>query len=138
MTWVHWELHRRSSHEFIATRRLVHSWFVGLSTSLKVIVHYFLIEEMVGLDHCDEFPMMSALVCMVIHWIRLTMSHDLRLLSCHDFIKLFHNVVFQSWKNTELVLRLVATLTYKWYHKLIICILWIGLLLMKASNNRYS
>lgn len=88
-------MHGRSSHKFIATRRLVHNWFVGLSISLKVIVHYFLIGEMVDLDHRDEFLMMSALACMVINWIRLTMSHDLRLSNCHDFIKPLHYVVSQ-------------------------------------------
>ena len=41
------------------------------------MVHYLLIGEMTCLGHWDEFPKMSALVCMVIHWIRLTMNHDI-------------------------------------------------------------
>ena len=36
-----------------------------LGNSLEVVVHYLLIEGMVGLSHWDQFPMVSALVSMV-------------------------------------------------------------------------
>ena len=37
---------------------------MDLGNPLNVIIHYFLIKWMVGLDHGDRFSMMSALVCM--------------------------------------------------------------------------
>ena len=50
---------------------------------------------MTGLGYWDEFPIVSALLCMVIHWSGPIVSHDLKLLSSHDFTKLFHYVVSQ-------------------------------------------
>ena len=41
-----------------------------------------------------------------------TTSHDLRLSSNHDLIKLFHCVVSQPLENIEFVLKLTMTLTY--------------------------
>ena len=32
--------------------------------------------------------MVSALMCMIIHWTEPMMSHDVRLSGCHDFTKL--------------------------------------------------
>ena len=66
---------------------------MGLGNPLEVIVHHLLIEGMVGLSYRDEFSMVSALVCMVTHWIRHMVSHDLRLSSSHDLNKLLHCVV---------------------------------------------
>ena len=68
---------------------------MDLGNPLEVVVHYLIIEGMIGLGHRDRFPMVSALVCMVTHWIQLTVSHDIRLSSSHDFTKLFHCVVSQ-------------------------------------------
>ena len=68
---------------------------MSLGNPLKFVVHYLLIGGMVGLDYQDEFLMVSALTCMVIHWIELTVSHDIRLSSGCDFTKLFHYVVSQ-------------------------------------------
>ena len=49
---------------------------------------------MVYLDNWDGFPMVSALVCIVAHWTKPTVSHDLKLSSSHDFTKLLHCVSF--------------------------------------------
>ena len=68
---------------------------MGLGNPLEVVVHHLLIGGMVGLDYRDEFPMVSALVCMVIRWTRLMVSHNLRLSSSHDLTKLLHCVVSQ-------------------------------------------
>ena len=58
---------------------------------------------MVGLGYQDGFPMVSALVYMVTHWTRLTMSHDISLLGSHNFTKLLYYIVSQSEENIELV-----------------------------------
>ena len=42
---------------------------MGLGNLLEVVVHHLLIGEMVGLGYRDEFPMVSALVCMLPHYI---------------------------------------------------------------------
>ena len=68
---------------------------MGLSNPLKVVVHHFLIGRMAGRGYRDGFPMVSALMCIVTHWTRPTMSHDLRLSSSHGLIKLLHYVVSQ-------------------------------------------
>ena len=68
---------------------------MGLGNPLEAVVNHLLIGGMVGLSYHDGFPMVSVLVCIVTHWIGLTVSHDLRLLSSHDLTKLFHCVVFQ-------------------------------------------
>ena len=39
--------------------------------------------------------MVSALVCMVTHWTKPTVSYDLRLSSSHDLNKLLYYVVSQ-------------------------------------------
>ena len=68
---------------------------MSLGNTLEIAVHYLLIRGMVGLGYWDEFPMVSALVCMVAHWIGHMLSYDLRLSSSYEFTKLFHYVVSQ-------------------------------------------
>ena len=67
---------------------------MGLGNPLEVVVYHLLIGGIAGLGYWDEFPMMSALVCVVAHWKRPMVSHDLRLSSSHDFTKPLHCVVF--------------------------------------------
>ena len=76
-----------SNHGFIASRWLIHNRFMSLGNLLKVVVHHLLIWGMVGLGYQDKFPMVSALVHMVTHWIRPIVSYDLSLSSSHDFTK---------------------------------------------------
>ena len=68
---------------------------MGLGNPLEASVHHLLIGVMTGLGHRDEFPMRSALVCMVTHWTRPIVSHKLRLSSSHEFTKLLYYVVSQ-------------------------------------------
>ena len=107
------------SHGFLTNRWLVHNQFMGLGNPLDVVVHHLLIGGMAGLGYLDKFPMVSALVCMVTHWTRPTVSHDLRISSSHNLTKLLHCVPSQPWKNI-FVLKLEMTLTYRWDRKLII------------------
>ena len=69
---------------------------MGLGNTLEALVHHLLIGGMTGLGYWDGFPMVSAIVCMVAHWIEPIVSHNLRLSSSHDFIKLLHYVISQS------------------------------------------
>ena len=126
------------SHGFLANKWLVHNQFMGLFNPLEVIVHHLLIGVMVGLSYLDNLPMVSALVCMVTHLIRPTVSLDLMLSSSHDFTKLLHCVVSQPWENIEFMLKFTMTLSYGWDRKLIIYSLWIRSLLMETGSNRYS
>ena len=126
------------SHGFFANKWLVHNLFISLGNLLEVVVHHLLIEEMVGFGYRDEFPMVSALMCMVTHWIGPTVSHNLKVSNSYNLTKLFHYVVSQHWENIELVLKLVVVLTYGWDRKLVIYSLWIWLLLMEVGSNRYS
>ena len=87
--------------------------------------------------HQDEVPMMSALVCIIAHWTRPIGGHDIRLSGSCDFTKLLYCIIFQPWENTELILKLVVTLTYGWDPKVIIYSLWIGSLLLKIASNKY-
>ena len=68
---------------------------MGQGNPLKVVVHHLLIGRMGSLGSQVGFPMVSALVCMVTHWIGPTVSYDLRLSSSHDLTKLFHCIVSQ-------------------------------------------
>ena len=126
------------SHGFFTSRWLVHSQFLNLGNPLEAIVHYLLIGVMASLGDYDKFTMVSVLVYMVTHWIGFMVSHDLRLSNSHDLTKLLHCVVSQLWENIEFVLKLVASVTYGWDHKLIIHFSWIGSLLMEVGSNRYS
>ena len=62
---------------------------------LEVVVHHLQIGGMISLGYQDGFPIVSALICMVTHWIGPTVSHDLRLSSSHDHTKLLHCVIPQ-------------------------------------------
>ena len=93
------------SHRFLVNRWLVHNQFMSIGNPLEVVVHYLLIKGMASVGHRNEFPMASTLVYIV---IGPTVSHDLRLSSSHDFIKLLHYVVSQPWENIEFVSKLVA------------------------------
>ena len=68
---------------------------MGLGNPLEVVVHHLLIGGMVGLGYQDGFPTVSALACMVTHWIGPMVSHSLRLSSSHDLTELLHCVVSQ-------------------------------------------
>ena len=80
------------SHKFLENRWLVHSRFMSLSNPLESVVHHLLIGGMTGLGYRDRFPMVSALVCMITHWIGPMVSHNLRLSKSHDLIKMLHGI----------------------------------------------
>ena len=50
---------------------------MNLDNPLEIVAHYLLIKGMTYLDHHNKFPMMSALVCMVTHWIEPMKNHDI-------------------------------------------------------------
>ena len=52
---------------------------MDLGNLVKIAVHYLLIGEMTCLDCLDKFLIVSALVCMITHWIKPTVNHDVRL-----------------------------------------------------------
>ena len=103
-----------SSHRFFTCWWFVHNQFVDLGNLFKVVTQYLLVEWMTSLGHRDRVPIVSRLLCMVMYWVRLTMSHDIRLLSSHNFIKLLWCIIFQPWENVELIPKLVATFNYEW------------------------
>ena len=47
---------------------------MGLGNPFEVEMNYFLIRGMNGLGYKDAFPMVSALMCMVAHWTKPTVS----------------------------------------------------------------
>ena len=51
---------------------------MNLGNPIKVVVHYLLIRGMTYFNHHDKFSMVSTLVCMIIHWIGLTVNYDVR------------------------------------------------------------
>ena len=50
---------------------------MNLGIPYEIVVHYHWTRGMTGFDHQDGFPMMSALVCMVTHWIGPMVNHDI-------------------------------------------------------------
>ena len=64
---------------------------MNLGNLFEGVVHYLLIGGMTSIGSWDRFSMVSALMCMVIHWTRPTMSHELRLSSSHDLTKLLYS-----------------------------------------------
>ena len=99
-----------------------------MTQSIRIYDH--LRVSSIGLCHWDEFSMVSALVCTVTHWIGPTMSHDIRILGSHDFIKFLYYIVFQPWENIELVNKLIVA--YGWDHKLVIIPYGLGYYLWKS------
>ena len=83
---MHEELHGKSKSQVLYKWMTCSHYYVGLDNLLEVVVHYLLIGRMIGLGLQDEFPMVSALVCMITHWRRLMVSHDISLSSSHNFI----------------------------------------------------
>ena len=47
-------------------------------------MHHLLIRWMTGLSYWDRAPMVSVLVCMVTHWIRPRVNHDVRRIGFND------------------------------------------------------
>ena len=47
-------------------------------------MHYLLIGGMNCLGHQGGFPMVSAIMCIVTHWIRSMVNHNIRLLDYYD------------------------------------------------------
>ena len=72
------------SHRFLTSRWFIHSWFIDLGNPFKVVVHYLLIRGMTDFGHRNGVPMVSILVCIITHWIRPTVSYDIRLSSNHE------------------------------------------------------
>ena len=66
MSWV--------PYKMISSSQSVH----GFEQSNKDYSILSPIRGMTYLRYWDEFPMMSALMCVVTHWTRLTMNHDVR------------------------------------------------------------
>ena len=85
---------------------------MGLGNLLEAVVNHLLIRGMGSHDYRDEVFMVSVLAYMVIHWIRPTVSQDLRISSNHNLTKLLHYVFSQPLETIELMLKLVVTLTY--------------------------
>ena len=57
---------------------------MDLGNLMEIVVDYLLIRGMVCLNRRDGVFMVSALVCMVTHWIRLMMNHFVTLLHSYD------------------------------------------------------
>ena len=49
---------------------------MDLDNAFKVVVYHLLIGGMIGFDYQDKFYMVSALMCVVTRWKKLTMSYD--------------------------------------------------------------
>ena len=64
----------------ISCSQLIHG---SRQSSRDYSAHYLLIRGMTCFDCQDGFPMLSALVCMVINWTGPTLNHDIRLSNCH-------------------------------------------------------
>ena len=48
-------------------------------------MYYLIIGGLDSLGHWNELPMVNALVCMVTHWTRPIVGHDIKLSGGHDF-----------------------------------------------------
>lgn len=48
---------------------------MDLGNPSTIVIRYFLIGEMICLGYQDNFPMVSALACMVIYWTGLMVNH---------------------------------------------------------------
>ena len=56
---------------------MVHNWFIVLDNLVEIVVHYLLIGGMTYLGYQNDFPMVSALMCMVTHWTGPMMNRDI-------------------------------------------------------------
>ena len=66
---------------------------MNLSNSFKDVKRYLIIRGMYGLGSRNKVLIVSALVCMVTHWTRLMVIHDVRLLGIHEFTKLLYCII---------------------------------------------
>ena len=57
---------------------------MDLGNLTEIVVYYLLMGGMICFGCRDEFPMMSALVCVVTYWTILMMNHDTRISNCYD------------------------------------------------------
>ena len=62
---------------------------MDLDNLVETIVHYLIIGEMTCLGHREGVLMVSVLVCMVAHWTRLAVNHDVRLSNFHDSLSYY-------------------------------------------------
>ena len=93
---------------------------MNLGNPIKAIVHYFLIRRMTDLNHQDKFLMVSTLVCIVIHWTRLIMNHDVRVLDYHDWPSYYIVRTLNLEKILSLCWNQQKALTYGWDHNVVI------------------
>ena len=56
---------------------VVHSLFMDLGNLYETITHYLIIRGMNYFSHRDGFPMINAQMCMVTHWTRPKINHDI-------------------------------------------------------------
>ena len=68
---------------------------MDLGNPFEVVVYHLLIGGTIGFGYQDKFHIGSALMCVVTHWTKPTMSYDVRLLGSHDFDKLLCCIVCQ-------------------------------------------
>ena len=57
---------------------------MDLGNLIETIVYHLLIRGMTYFGHRDDFPMVSALVCMVKYWTKFIMNYDVSILYGHD------------------------------------------------------
>lgn len=50
---------------------------MNLGNPLKILMNYLPIGGMTCLSHRDSFPMVNALVWMVVHWIKPILNHNI-------------------------------------------------------------
>ena len=66
---------------------------MNLDYPFEAIGYHILSRGIISFNHQDEILMVNKLVCMVTHWTKPNVSHDIRLLGSHDFTKLLHYIV---------------------------------------------
>ena len=67
MTWCIKSYMESPSHDFLASRWFIHNQFMNLDNLFEVVIHYLLIGKMTSLNYCDEIPIMSVLMYMIIY-----------------------------------------------------------------------
>ena len=81
---------------------------------------------MICLGCWDEFLIVSSTVCMVTHWIGLTINHDIRLLDCHDSPSYYIACTLNLERISNLYWNQLKALTYKWDLNVVIYIYRLG------------